>query len=122
MTTIADATAAISQLYTAVGRRIRTAREARGHTQAELGTAVGLSRASVANVEAGVQRTPFHVMIAIAQALHVDPEQLLFDAELPELAPVLPVGTAGLRRRLNAARDEIEALLNAIPTVDEEQP
>lgn len=115
MTTIADATAAIGQLYASVGRHIRAAREARGYTQAELGQAVGLSRASVANVEAGAQRTPFHVMIAIAQALQVDPEQLLFDADIPDLAPALPAGTAGLRKRLLAARGEIDNLLDAIP-------
>ena len=114
MTTIADANAIIGQLYTTLGRRIATARRARGHTQTDLAKAVGLSRASIANVEAGAQRTPVHVLIAIAQALGLDPADLITTGtETPELAPPMPPGSQRLRRRLKSAREAIDAALDA---------
>ena len=40
-------------LRAAIGQRIRLAREAAGVTQLELAEAIGLTRTSIANIEAG---------------------------------------------------------------------
>jgi transcriptional regulator with XRE-family HTH domain len=46
-------------------------------TQQQLADQAGLTRSSIANVEAGRQRVPLHVLAAIALALKVEPQDLL---------------------------------------------
>jgi transcriptional regulator with XRE-family HTH domain len=112
---LASANAAINGLYLEVGQRITAARKARGYTQADLGRTVGLSRSSIANIESAVQRAPFHTLLGIAQALDVDPAALLLSDDPPQVAPPMPSVNVALRRRLLAARTEIDTLLEAIP-------
>lgn len=66
------------ELYRSVGAEIRRRRERLRTTQDELALQVGLSRASVANVEAGRQAVPLHLLVDIASAL---------GAELADLVP-----------------------------------
>lgn len=72
--------AAEDALYEALGRRVTRARLRRGLTQAELGTAVGLVRSSIANIEAGRQRMQIHVLLAMAAVLGC-PAGVLLDAK-----------------------------------------
>lgn len=124
MTDLVAATAAITNLYRALGAHLAEARKQRGVRQADLATAVGLTRASVANIENGVQRIQVHTLIAAAQALNLDPADLISQA-LEGGAPLvqpLPGGqreAALLARRLTAARDHIDALLKHL---QDEQP
>jgi transcriptional regulator with XRE-family HTH domain len=92
---LAAANTVIHGLYRNIGERIRTVREDRQLTQAALAAAVGLSRGSLANIESGNQRTPVHTMAAIAQALRLDPADLISDGvqDLPALVAELPVPT-----------------------------
>lgn len=53
------------------GIRIRVARMAKGITQSELAFAIGKSRPSVANIEAGVQGLSLHDAVAVAAVLGV---------------------------------------------------
>lgn len=115
MPDLASANAAINGLYLEVGQRITAARKARGYTQADLGRTVGLSRSSIANIESAVQRAPFHTLLGIAQALGVDPAELLLADDPPQIAPPMPSVNVTLRRKLLAARTEIDTLLEAIP-------
>ncbi|WP_372344670.1 helix-turn-helix domain-containing protein [Streptomyces sp. KL116D] len=115
MPDLAAANATINGLYLKVGQRMIAARKARGYTQADLGQAVGLSRSSIANIENAVQRAPFHTLLGIAQALGVDPVGLLLSDDPPQVAPPMPSVNVTLRRRLLAARTEIDTLLEAIP-------
>ena len=62
-----------------VGRAIRRHRDAAGLTQSALVDRVGLSRASVANVEAGRQAVAVHHLYRIAAALGVEVRDLLRD-------------------------------------------
>ena len=119
---LAAANAAILAVYERIGQRIRFLREQRSITQATLAAAVGLSRGSLANIEAGRQRTPVHILIAVAQGFGIAPA-LLFDpaAEMPRLGVPLPPGTERLKASLTAARNEISALLAALST-DGESP
>jgi transcriptional regulator with XRE-family HTH domain len=79
----------IDRLYADIGIRVRGARTQHGWTQEELAHAVGLTRSSVANLEAGRQRTLAHVMVLIAQALGIPVETLLPSGqELDKIADV----------------------------------
>jgi transcriptional regulator with XRE-family HTH domain len=111
---IAAANAVIRDLYATIGQRITQARKAQGITQGDLAAAAGLTRPSITNIEAGVQRTPLHVQLAIAQALGVPFMALIGEEEMPELAPALPPVTDRLHERLRALRDELDLALDAL--------
>ncbi len=62
------------------GQAVRTARERRGITQEQLAHEVeslGLSRFTIAKIEAGSRPTPVEDVLAIARALQVPPSALL---------------------------------------------
>ncbi len=61
------------------GRRLRTIRRSLDLTQATLASAIGVSRGSVANIEAGRQDPGVTGLIAIAQALGVTAQDLIFE-------------------------------------------
>jgi transcriptional regulator with XRE-family HTH domain len=66
-----------SALYSRLGQLVRQHRERLGANQADIGKAVGLSRASIANIETGRQRIPLHHLYTLARALKVDAYTLL---------------------------------------------
>lgn len=123
-TDLVAATAAITSLYRTLGAQLAAARKQRGVRQADLAPVIGLTRASVANIENGAQRIQVHTLIAAAQALNLDPADLITQAVeggTPLVQP-LPGGqreAALLTRRLTAARDHIDALLTHL---HDEQP
>lgn len=124
MADLVAATAAITNLYRTIGSQLAAARQERGVRQSDLATAVGLTRASIANIENGAQRIQVHTVIAAAQALGIDPADLLTKALEggDVLVQPLPGGqreAALLTRRLVAARDHIDALLTHL---HDEQP
>ena len=60
-----------SAVYRGFGAAIAARRKALGKTQDYLATAVGLSRASLANIERGKQRVFLHQILALADALQL---------------------------------------------------
>jgi transcriptional regulator with XRE-family HTH domain len=64
-------------LYKEVGRAIRDTRIRRKFTQADLASAVSLSRTSINNIEKGRQRFLLHTLYAVGQKLSVEPTELL---------------------------------------------
>ena len=68
---------AVDQLYEAIGDRIRAARARSRMTQIELAQRVGLTRSSIANVEAGRQRAMIHALLQIADVLGVSLGELV---------------------------------------------
>ena len=68
-------------LYMAVGAAVRAQRDLRGLKQEDLAQIVGLSRASVANIEGGRQAVPIHMLAEIAEALGTTCAELLRSAE-----------------------------------------
>lgn len=73
--------------YREFGERLRRERE--GHlSQSQLADRVGLSRASIANIERGRQRVPLHMLRVFARELGVDPISLLPAAPIDEDEPV----------------------------------
>ena len=59
-------------IYREVGQRIRRFRKGAGRTQHQLADQIGVSRASIANIEAGRQNFMLHYVYAIAEALELD--------------------------------------------------
>jgi len=70
----------VGAFYEDFGERVRRARGSM--SQAALGALVGISRASISNIEAGRQHPPLHLLPRLARALGVEPAQLIGPAEL----------------------------------------
>lgn len=68
-----------SPIYAALGDLVRKHRESQEMSQVSLAKRVGLSRASVANIEKGRQRIPLHHLYRLAHALGVNAHTLLPD-------------------------------------------
>jgi transcriptional regulator with XRE-family HTH domain len=71
------ATDEIDGFYANLGKRVRKARNNKGMSQQTLASHIGLTRSSVANLEAGRQRVPVHLLVQIAATLGRDPAELL---------------------------------------------
>jgi transcriptional regulator with XRE-family HTH domain len=80
----------IDGLYAHVGRRVREVRIRESLTQSQLADAVGLTRSSIANLEAGRQRIPLHLLVWIAEILHVKASDLLPEKRTFEDLIVVP--------------------------------
>lgn len=66
------------RIYRNLGTRIRDLRKSLGLTQDQLAKQVGISRASLANIEGGRQQVLVHHLFALAHGLHLEsPAQLL---------------------------------------------
>ena len=83
------------QLYAAFGELVLAhRRRLEGMTQAELGRRIGLSRASVTNIEQGRHHVSLAQFMRIATVLEVSPEALLpplnRDAGQSRMADLLP--------------------------------
>jgi DNA-binding XRE family transcriptional regulator len=69
--------AVLHEYLAELGRRVRELRTRRGWTQQSLAAATGLTRAYLVAVEGGRQNVTLDVIIRIANALAVSPDQLL---------------------------------------------
>jgi transcriptional regulator with XRE-family HTH domain len=69
----------VDVLLAEFGRLVRATRLDAGLTQAQLGEAVGLTRTSIANIEAGRQRAFIDTAYRIADAVNCPPHELLPD-------------------------------------------
>lgn len=69
-------------IYQAFGRAIATRRRVLGLTQADLAARVGMSRASIANIESGRQNVLLHHVFSLATALQM--------SKIADLLPALP--------------------------------
>ena len=79
-----------AQFNVRLGEKIRNLRREAGLVQAQLAQMVGLSRASVTNIEAGTQAPPPYRLALIADALRVhaaDLVPMLAEVADPELPP-----------------------------------
>jgi transcriptional regulator with XRE-family HTH domain len=80
----------IEPFYKQIGRRIQTLRNELGMTQEDLGSKLDprVTRASVANIEAGKQRILAHTIPQLAQALRVQLQTLFPNQNEKPLVPV----------------------------------
>lgn len=97
-------------LYTEVGRNIRRYRRGMPRTQQQIAAQIGLSRASLANIESGHQWVRLHHLYAIAEALDLDSPTVLMPPLKPPPPPPelseLPLPKEGLtnKQRLDVLR------------------
>ena len=100
-------------IYREVGRNIRRYRASTHRTQAQLASQIGISRASLANMEAGRQQVLLHHLYAIADALELDsPSVLMPVLPSPDGDPAeLPLPTEGLS---DTQRQEVLRLMGGI--------
>jgi transcriptional regulator with XRE-family HTH domain len=61
-----------STVYSALGESVATRRKALGLTQADIATKMGVSRASIANIEAGRQKVLLHQVYLFAAVLSLN--------------------------------------------------
>lgn len=80
----------MDEIYAALGRSVRKQRETLRLTQADLGTKIGLSRASIANIEGARQAVLLHQFLALAEALTVQPMDLIPSGQSVRNPPELP--------------------------------
>src|SRR5437868_7198023 len=91
--------ARITALYVRFGELFRKHREAKPLTQEQVSKMVGLSRTSIANIEAGRQKILLHQLLDLAAAVEIHPSALIPEETAisdPEIERVL----ATLRPRL----------------------
>jgi transcriptional regulator with XRE-family HTH domain len=102
---VSDAT----EFYVVLGRRIKTAREVLGATQADLSKKCGLSRTSITNIETGRQHLSVHRLAELAAILGVPLGNLV----PPPSGAATTQWVAARRRaelRLKAARAAVQAI------------
>jgi transcriptional regulator with XRE-family HTH domain len=92
----------------AMGARIRAARKDADLVQAQLAQMVGLSRASITNIEAGSQAPPPYKLALIADVLRVSAADLLpVLAELGGVEPGMPEHLAEALASVTSAASEL---------------
>ena len=99
-------------LYRAVGERIRQARVSQPEklSQAALAERLGVSRASVVNIEAGRQHAPLHLLWKVAQHLQVELSSLIPSRD-ELMAPTASIELAGdMREQLKRFTNGDQAL------------
>jgi len=84
-----DEMSAESEFYKELGERVQRARRKIGLSQEAVAEKVFLNRTSIVNIEKGRQKMLAHTLVAMAQALHVSPVDLLprmkEDSQIDEL-------------------------------------
>ncbi len=100
--------------YADLGARIRGARKLARVTQERLATAVGLSRASIVNIEKGRQPLAVETLVAIAHALNAPASSLI-----PERHPPLRVEADKLQHLSPAARVWVTRVIAPDPNKNE---
>lgn len=91
---------------------IRTIRKRRGHTIAELAEMVGVSTPHMSEVERGVKNLNNHLLLRIAAALNVDPDELISGDEANDLRLLMRV----VRRLDQSDRQRVETFAQSLLT------
>lgn len=97
------------------GSRLRAARVMAGLTQDEAATKLGLTRSSVANIEAGRQNATAEQVIQTAQALGCDPRWLLTGWEPGHAFQGAAVARNALTSHVRSLRELADRLEHALP-------
>jgi transcriptional regulator with XRE-family HTH domain len=103
-----------AQIYQEVGGAVAARRKALGLTQAQIANKIGLSRASLANIERGNQKVLLHHIYALADALEMqDVRELLplgiRSKSAPEAEPFIPSGASLNETQLSQVQRLVEA-------------
>lgn len=105
----------VDALYRELGRAIHQLRTQRNPkmSQKALAGAVGISRASIANIERGHHRVQLHVLYDIATALDLEPHDLMPHPDRQDRPTRLPEDVS---KELNPReRAAVDRLLRSVP-------
>jgi transcriptional regulator with XRE-family HTH domain len=98
-------------LYREVGARLREQRMLVGLTQERLAERSGISRASIAIIERGKQRSPLHVLYRLCAALDIETASLIpLNKEVGEKQPLSMVITDEMMTSLPRTVETVERL------------
>lgn len=108
-----------ANIYPELGRRIKKYRKSEDITQNQLAAQIGISRASLANIEAGRQQVLVHHLFGIAQALNIDSlDKLLPTTKTTppseNLITSLPLPKTGLTKK---QREEVLRMMGDAPGI-----
>lgn len=107
---------AVEPIYSALGAAVLEQRMLAGWTQQDLAGQVGLSRASIANVELGRQRLMLHQIVALADAFSMPVGTLLgFGMDAHRDAD----SKKALRDEIVALRRDVATLRSILATISE---
>ena len=88
------------RLYQEIGGRIAARRKNLGLKQADVAKRMGISRASVANIEVGRQRVLIHQLYRLAEALEIgNPSELMPARSRSRVTVPLPMEGVRLSKR-----------------------
>jgi len=106
--------------YKAFGRAVGERRRDLQKTQQEIAALVGLSRASLANIERGSQRVFLHQVLALAEALELtSSHEIVPERGVPSsAAPKADVTVSGAR---NLSKDQREMVKSLVSTLTSQQ-
>jgi transcriptional regulator with XRE-family HTH domain len=94
--------------YKRFGRRVAKLRKKAGVSQEKLADAIALSRTSVTNIERGRQPVQLHTLYSIADALGVEPPDLL--PAVPDISVLLSGITSGIEKLSPKEKGPLEDL------------
>src|SRR6266702_2871930 len=100
--------AGIEDFYAHMGEKVRSARVATGISQDVLAQRVGLTRSSIANLEAGRQRIALHLFVAICRALDKDVCELLPGKPEPHHSPI----STGIEEKLASSPESMQKFVH----------
>ena len=102
------------EIYRQLGQNVARLRNIRGRTQAEIASQIGLTRASLANIETGRQKVLMHHVFLLANALdctsvlELVPESFEFSDNVQPIAthgsPLSELEHAQVQRFVQSAR------------------
>lgn len=104
----------VDELYEAIGDRIKAARTLAKITQTDLGRQIGLTRSSIANIEAGRQRVMLHWVFQIADELGVDPRELIVEPRVPTMRPIDELDPAEFEGQPDTTSDFVSTALRRV--------
>lgn len=104
--------------YTKVGQRIKTARQIKGMTQAQLGAATGCSNNHMSHMETGQTKASLEMLLKLARALDQELDYFILDTPY---APRVAIIDTEIAAKLNKCKAPTLRAVNKVIDVLLEQ-
>jgi transcriptional regulator with XRE-family HTH domain len=93
-------------IYRAFGRAVANRRKSMTKTQLEVAQHIGLSRASLANIERGEQKVFLHQILALTEALELDSSHEIVPSRAPPQESTQKTGTISVSGAKDLSKDQ----------------